>query len=63
MNRDTSGYSPDSDEEGNYGLFNKDTITAGTGKFAGATGSFTVAVKGNFNLHTENTTFAGTITY
>ena len=58
-----TGYSPDPDEQGNYEVFNKDTITGGTGKFAGATGNFTVHVKGNFNLPTENTTFAGTITY
>lgn len=58
-----TGYSPDPDEQGNYGVFNNDTITGGTGKFAGATGSFTVTVKGNFNLPTETATYAGTITY
>ncbi|MEP6950328.1 MAG: hypothetical protein ABI863_13675 [Ginsengibacter sp.] len=58
-----NGTSPDPDEQGNYEVFNKNTITGGTGKFAGATGSYSVTVKGNFNVLTENDTYAGTITY
>lgn len=58
-----NGTSPDPDEEGNYEVFNKNTITGGTGKFAGATGSYSVTVKGNFSLPTETDTYSGTITY
>lgn len=57
------GYSPDPDESGNYEVFNKDSISGGTGRFAGATGSFTVHVKGNFSLPTETATYTGSITY
>ena len=58
-----NGYSPDPDKQGNYEVFNKDTIIGGTGKFASATGSFTVTVKGNFNLPEETAIYTGTITY
>ncbi len=58
-----AGYSPAPDKEGNYEVFNTNTIVGGTGKFAGATGSYTVTVKGNFSVLTESDTFKGTITY
>lgn len=58
-----TGTSPGPDEDLNFQVFNTATIRGGTGKYAGATGNFTVTIKGNFKNPTADAVYAGTITY
>ncbi len=58
-----SGTSPGPDKDLNFQVFNKAIIRGGTGVYAGATGSFTVNVSGNFKNLTADALYAGAITY
>jgi hypothetical protein len=58
-----SGYSPAPDASGNFQVFNTHTIIGGSGKFAGATGTFKETAKGNFASPTSTDTLDGTITF
>jgi hypothetical protein len=57
-----SGYVPGPDANGNYQVFNTHTITGGSGKYAGATGTYKVTSKGNIKSFTGTATLDGMIT-
>lgn len=58
-----TGTSPAPDADLNFQVNNTAIIRGGTGKYAGATGNFTVTIKGNFKSPTSDAVYAGTITY
>ncbi len=58
-----SGYIPGPDANGNIQVFNTHTITGGSGKYAGATGTYKVTSKGNIKSPTGTATLDGMITY
>ncbi len=58
-----SGYIPGPDANGNVQVFNTHTITGGSGKYAGATGTYKVTSKGNIESLTGTATLDGMITY
>lgn len=57
-----SGYIPGPDANGNFQVFNTHTITGGSGKYAGATGTYKVTSKGNIKSFTGTATLDGMIT-
>ncbi|MEO5997497.1 MAG: hypothetical protein ABIN89_12230 [Chitinophagaceae bacterium] len=58
-----SGYVSPPDAKGNYQVFNTSTITGGTGKYAGATGTYKETYTGNIAAPTSTAVFDGNITY
>ncbi|MEJ7738000.1 MAG: hypothetical protein WKF97_11275 [Chitinophagaceae bacterium] len=58
-----SGYIPGPDANGNFQVFNTHTITGGSGKYAGATGTYKVTSKGTSKSPTVTATLDGSITY
>lgn len=57
-----SGYVSAPDAKGNYQVFNTSTITGGTGKYAGATGTYKETYTGNIAAPTSTAVFDGMIT-
>jgi hypothetical protein len=57
------GLAQDPDGDGIYNVYLTCTITGGTGRFAGATGSYKTHAIVNFSLGEGSATFEGTIAY
>lgn len=58
-----SGYVSSPDAKGDFQVFNTHTITGGTGKYSGATGTYKETAKGHVESLLGTDTLDGTITY
>ncbi len=58
-----SGYIPSPDAKGNFQVFNTNTIIGGSGKYAGAKGTYKETATGNIGAPTVTIVLDGSITY